>query len=568
MMKEICKKCGNILVVDDNPMNIRLLTEMLKNEGYNVWPAPSGVRALAVLEKHAIDLILLDIKMPDMDGYEVCEKLKLNKKTQGIPVIFISALSQTFDKLKAFEVGGIDYITKPFEEQEVLVRIQTQLTLLEQQRRLQVLTDSSFEGILIHVDGVIVEYNQQLLDMFDYSKEEIVNTNAFDLLTPASREITKKHTQTNYAQPYAVEVIKRDGTILPVDVMGINITWQGCMARVITMRDMSWRTLVKKEKRAIDIVLEDKNQFGDLVGKSDMMKTVYESILRSAASEAPVLISGETGCGKEVTARAIFNMSDRYNNNFVPVNCASVPEHLFESLFFGHKKGAFTGADKDHNGYLAQAEGGTLFLDEVGELSIEMQAKLLRVLNDFTYTPVGGNIVKKADVRLISATNRDLRKMMDKKMVRSDFFHRIFVLSIELPSLRWHKDDITVLIAHYLKKKSDNNGPLPEIPQEIIDRFMAYDWPGNVRELFNEVERFLVTDEVDLSGHLSTQDAGKGNESVVADNLPLDKAVEEFERFYLPRALKLHEGHKGNAAESLNVDRKTLYRKLKKFGLV
>ena len=246
MINVICKNCGNILVVDDNPINIRLLTEMLKNEGYNVWPSPNGVRALAVLEKHAIDLILLDIKMPDMDGYEVCKKLKLNKKTQGIPVIFISALSQTFDKLKAFEVGGIDYITKPFEEQEVVVRIQTQLTILEQQRKLQVLTESSFEGILIHVEGKIVEFNQQLLEMLDYSKDELIKTNAFDLLTPASREIAKNHIKTNFDQPYVVEAVRRDGTIIPVDVKASNITWQGCVARVITVRDMSWRTFFRK----------------------------------------------------------------------------------------------------------------------------------------------------------------------------------------------------------------------------------------------------------------------------------------------------------------------------------
>ncbi len=217
--------------------------------------------------------------------------------------------------------------------------------------------------------------------------------------------------------------------------------------------------------------------------------------------------------------------------------------------------------------YLEQAEGGTLFLDEVGELSLEMQAKLLRVLNDFTFTPVGGIDPKKVDVRLIAASNRDLRKMMDRKRVRSDFFHRIFVLSVELPALRWHKDDVAVLIAHYLKKKSDKDGPLPEIPQEIIDRFMDYDWPGNVRELFNEVERFLATDEVDLSGHLPVEASGNGNRPAIDDNLPLDKAIEEFEKFYIPRTLELHDEHKGKTAESLNVDRKTLYRKLKKFGL-
>jgi len=570
MTEKICNKCGNILIVDDNPLNIRLLAKMLKNEGYKTWPAPNGVRALAVLEKHLIDLILLDIKMPDMDGYEVCEKLKSNPQTQNIPVIFISALSQTFDKVKAFEIGGIDYITKPFEEQEVLVRIHTQLTILEQQKKLLTLTESSFEGILIHIKGKVVEVNQQLLEMLDYPRDEFVKYNAFDHLTSASREIVKKHIQTNFDQPYLIEIKKRDGTIIPMNVKARNIVWQGCgcSAQVIIMRDMSWRTFIKEERQAFDVVLDADSQFGELAGNSDIMKKVFESILRASASEAPVLICGETGTGKELTARTIFKMSEQCNSNFVAVNCASIPEHLFESLFFGHKRGAFTGADKNHSGYLEKANGGILFLDEVGELSLEMQAKLLRVLNDFTYIPVGGDVQQKVDVRLIAATNRDLRKMMDSKKVRSDFFHRIYVLSIELPALRWHKDDIALLITHYLKKKSAKLGSLPKIPVEIMKRFMDYDWPGNVRELFNEVERFLATDEVDLSGCLPQQNSGNGNGPVIDYNLPLDKAIEAFEKFYIPRTLELHNKHKGKTAESLNVDRKTLYRKLKKFGLI
>jgi len=567
MMKEICNKYGSILVVDDNPLNIRLLAEMLKSEGYKVWPAPNGVRALAVLEKHPIDLILLDIKMPDMDGYEVCEKLKSNPQTQDIPVIFISALNQTFDKLKAFEVGGIDYITKPFEEQEVMVRIQTQLTILEQQRKLLMLTESSFEGILVHIKGEVVEVNQQLLEMLDYSRDEFFKHNVFDHLAPASREIVKKHIQTNFDKPYTVEAVKSDGSILPVDVKGRNITWQGCTARVITVRDMSWRTYIKNETRAIDIALENEGQFGELVGKSDMMKKVFESILRAAASDAPLLISGETGTGKELASQTVFRMGDRNKNNFVPVNCASIPDHLFESLFFGHKKGAFTGADKDHTGYFGQAEGGVLFLDEVGELSLEMQARLLRVLDNFTYTPVGAATPRKADIRLVAATNRDLRKMMDRKMVRNDFFHRVHVLSIEMPALRWHKDDIPVLTAHYLRKNKGNNSHPTQIPKEIMELFSDYDWPGNVRELFNELQRFLATGEVDLSGRLPAESSQNGNGLAIEDNLPLDKAIDQFEQHYIPRSLKLHGGQKGKTAETLKIDRKTLYRKLRKFGL-
>jgi PAS domain S-box-containing protein len=567
MMEENCKKYGNILVVDDNPMNIRLLVEMLKNEGYSVWPAPNGVRALAVLEKHAIDLILLDVRMPEMDGYEVCEGIKSNKKTQDIPVIFISALNQTFDKLKAFKAGGVDYITKPFEEEEVLARVKLQLTLVEQQKRLQVLTESSFEGIMIHMDGKIVEVNQNFADMLGYKRDELTGINAFDLLTPASQNTALHHMQTNFDRPYEVQAIKKDGTIFTVDAKGRSVTWQGYAARAVIIRDMSWRTFFRQEQRAIDIALLDSSQFGELVGKSDMMKKVFESILRAAVSDAPVLISGETGTGKELTARTIFNMTEQYDRNFVPVNCASIPEHLFESLFFGHKKGAFTGAEKEHIGYFAQAEGGILFLDEVGELSLEMQAKLLRVLDDFTYTPVGARSPKKADVRLIAATNRDLRTLVDRKKVRSDFFHRLYVLGIDLPPLRWRKDDLPVLIAHFLQKNTRPDSPLPAIPPKILDRFYDYDWPGNVRELFNELQRLLATGEVDLSGRLPEEAAGNKSGHAAQDNIPLDKAIEQFEQYYIPRTLRLHDGHKGKTAEILQVDRKTLYRKLKKFDL-
>ncbi|MCP4624389.1 MAG: sigma-54-dependent Fis family transcriptional regulator, partial [bacterium] len=261
--------------------------------------------------------------------------------------------------------------------------------------------------------------------------------------------------------------------------------------------------------------------------------------------------------------------SEQCSKSFVPVNCASIPEHLFESLFFGHRKGAFTGADQDHTGYFEQAKGGTLFLDEVGELSLEMQAKLLRVLNDFTYTPVGGHTIQKADMRLIAATNQDLRKLMDRKRVRGDFFHRLYVLSIELPPLRYHKDDIPVLIDHYLKKNNAPGSPLPTIPQEILERFYDYDWPGNVRELFNELQRFFATEEVSLSGHLPEEATGDSNgRHAVQDGIPLDKAIEQFEKFYIPRTLTLHDGHKGKTAEILKIDRKTLYRKLTKFGFV
>lgn len=568
MTESNLKRCNNILVVDDNPMNIHLLVSMLKDEGYKVWPAPNGVRALAVLQKHSIDLILLDIRMPDMDGYAVCEQVKSNVLTRDIPVIFISALGETVDKLKAFSTGGVDYITKPFEEKEVLARIRTQLNLVEQQERLRKLADVTFEGILLHCKGEIVEVNQTMADMSGRAKEELIGTSAFDLLTPASKEIANDYMQEGAEYPIELQAVRQDGTVFPVDLRTRNIIWQGREARVVAVRDMSWRVFFKQERRTISKLLEGSNQFGELIGKTEVMKKVFESILRTAASDAPVLITGETGTGKELTARTIYSMSDQHNANFVPVNCASIPEDLFESLFFGHMKGSFTGANNNHIGFFEQAQGGTLFLDEVGELSLQMQAKLLRVLNDFTYTPVGARSTKKADLRLIAATNQDLRTLMDQKKVRSDFFHRLYVLNIDLPPLRWRRKDIPSLIAHFLLNNANPKYQSTKIPSEIMDRFFHYSWPGNVRELFNEIKRFLAIGEVNLAGQVPTELDAKENGPSIQDNIPLDKAIEEFEKFFIPRTLKFYDGHKGKTAETLQIDRKTLYRKLKKFNLV
>ncbi len=568
MTESAQRKDYNILVVDDNPTNIRLLVSLLEQEGYKTWPAPNGVRALAVLEKHAIDLILLDIRMPEMDGYEVCRRVKSNQKTKNIPIIFVSALGETFDKLEAFSVGGVDYVTKPFEEKEVLARIQTQLNLVEQQRRWQTLAQITFEGILVQSNDKIVDVNPALETMLGYKRENLIGTNAFDLLVPESVESVRNHIENGYGHPIELQGIKKDGSIIPVDIKVRQISWQGFDARVLAVRDMSWRAFFRQEQRTIEAVLEDGTQFGELVGKTDIMKKVFQSILRAAALDSPVLITGETGTGKELTARTLFNLSDTYNKAFIPVNCASIPDQLFESLFFGHRKGAFTGADKDHVGFFEQAQGGVLFLDEVGELSMEMQAKLLRVLNDFMYIPVGSQSVQKADVRIIAATNKGLHLLMDQQRIRSDFFHRLYVLSIDLPPLRWHRGDIPDLIIHFLI-----NNPLPgnkpvRIPKTIMDRFSAYDWPGNVRELFNELQRFAATGDVNLSGYMPRPlPEGTPSMPAIDGSRPLAEAIEQFEQVYIPHILKINKGHRGKTAETLNIDRKTLYRKLKKFKL-
>jgi len=566
---------GNILIVDDTPENLRLLVNLLREQKYNVWPAPNGVRALATLQKHRIDLILLDIIMPDMDGYAICERIKTEERTREIPVIFLSALDEVFDKVKAFSLGGVDYITKPFEVEEVLARIRTHLTLRKQQQELQeqqqrfhILADATFEGILIHDHNEILEVNQTLADMFGYESTALIGQNTFELIEPESRDTLALHLNNSAEDPYEVQAIKQDGTVFPVELRARDITWQSRALKVVTVRDMSLQHVLAQEERTFRIALEGREHFGRLIGKSPAMKKVYESILRAAATDAPVVIYGETGTGKELTARTIFDMSEQHTTCFVPVNCASIPENLCESQFFGHRKGAFTGADRDYAGYFEQAQGGTLFLDEVGELSLTMQGKLLRVLEDHTYTPVGANASRIADVRILAATNKELRTLARQGKIRSDFFHRLHVLAIDLPPLRWHKEDIPLLIAHFLHQHTDAWTPPPTIPPTILERFDGYEWPGNVRELFNELRRYLTTGEVELADSLPTESAGEKNGTGIQDDLPLSEAIERFEHYYIPRTLHRHGGHKGNTADILGIDRKTLYRKLKKYGLL
>ena len=577
---------NNILVVDDTRDNLRLLSELLTRHGYDVRPVSNGRRAISSAQSKVPDLILLDIMMPDMDGYDVCEQLKADERTRDVPIIFISALQEAFNKVKAFELGGVDYVTKPFQEAEVLARVKTHLTLRHQQQeieaqneRFQKLADGAFEGILMHDQGEILDVNQQLLTMLGYEYDELIGTNAFDLLEPSSRDIAASRLETEDEQPYEVQALKQDGTVFPVEIQARSITWQERAARVVAIRDISWQHVLGQEQRTLRITLDGREHFGALVGKSQPMIHAYESILRASAADVPVVIYGETGTGKELAARTIFDMSFHHTACFVPVNCASIPDNLFESEFFGHRKGAFTGADRDHAGYFEQAKGGTVFLDEVGELSLPMQAKLLRVLEDHTYTPVGANAHRTADVRIIAATNRELRALVRQGIVRSDFFHRLHVLAIDLPPLRDRKDDLPLLIAHFLKRQAEAGNPshITMLPADMMDRFSCYDWPGNVRELFNELHRYLAVGTVELSGELpcdasdestgSASNASAANSEAppIPDDLPLSTALEHFEQYYITRTFRRQNKHRGNTAEALEVNRKTLYKKLKRY---
>ncbi len=237
--------------------------------------------------------------------------------------------------------------------------------------------------------------------------------------------------------------------------------------------------------------LRKSKRFGALIGQSKAMQEVYDLIIKVAPSDANVHIFGESGTGKELVARTIHELSLRHKNPFVPVNCGAIPKNLMENEFFGHRKGAFTGAGRDYTGYLQKADGGTLFLDEVSELDVNMQVKLLRAIDDGGFMRVGGGMLKKPDLRIISASNRDLRESVRQGAMRDDFFYRTLVLSIELPPLRERGDDLLLLVEHFSRIYSEG---LKEaiVPEEVIQQLRPHYWPGNVRELQNVIQRFLI----------------------------------------------------------------------------
>ena len=362
-------------MVDDTPASLRLLSELLTQHGYRVRPAADGALALKSVAAKTPDLILLDVNMPGMDGYEVCRRLKADEKSSRIPVIFISAFGDTRQKVTGFEAGGLDYITKPFEAEEVLARVKTHLRLRQAEEALR----NAQNTLELRVQERTAELRRAL------------------------EEIEALKSQLELRNDYLQEAVV--------------------------------------EAKA----------FGDLVGQSAALRHIVSQIDVVAPTEASVLILGETGTGKELVAHEIHQRSARKEGPLVRVNCASIPRELFESEFFGHVKGSFTGAVKDRAGRFETAEGGTIFLDEVGEIPVDIQNKLLRVLQEKRYERVGGDVTRRANVRIVAATNRDLKKAVAAGRFREDLYYRLNVFPIQVPPLRERMDDIPLLAKHFVE---------------------------------------------------------------------------------------------------------------------
>jgi formate hydrogenlyase transcriptional activator len=407
---------ASILVVDDTPANLGFLIETLSQAGYRVRVATDGETALEQARYAPPSLVLMDAMMPGIDGFETTRRMRGLATLAQVPVIFMTALSESQDKVRAFAAGANDYVTKPFQHEEVLARVQTHIARRALEREL-----------------------------------ERANAELETRVVARTREL-----QDALAEVEALKVrLQQENQYL---------------------------------KREISESVSDA-----IVGRSPGLQHALAQVALVAPTDATVLIRGETGTGKEMIARAVHDRSERRDGPLVKLNCSAISAGLVESELFGHVKGAFTGAHDRRVGRFELANGGTLFLDEVSELPPDTQAKLLRVLQEREFEPVGSSKTLKVNVRVVAASNRDLAADSRSGRFRADLYYRLNVFPIDLPSLRERRDDIPLLATHFMQRAARKLGKrLDGIEPGSMRRLVEHGWPGNIRDLQNVIERAAI----------------------------------------------------------------------------
>lgn len=444
--------------------------------------------------------------------------------------------------------------------------------LRESEERYRVLAEQIAEGVVLVQDGRFRYVNPAFCRLFNVpSTNEIRNGKVTSPTAGNADEIARFYaTQANgniALRLEEVHCLERPDKPCWIQVCHSPITYKGRSALLSSFKDITeikeeqlaaqqMADLLNDENRVLRSSLKERYRLGNILGRSPAMQEVYEVILKAAATDASVAIFGESGSGKELVAHAIHDHSDRKHERFIAVNCGAIQETLFEREFFGHRKGAFSSAHSDSSGYLDMADSGTLFLDEVGELTPNMQAKLLRAIEGGGYRPVGGTEVRWADFRMISASNTALSEKVADGSMRRDFFYRIQVIQIQLPPLRHRKQDIPLLAEHFLRQMNAT-AERTRIPGHIMDILIEYDWPGNVRELRNVLQRYITL------GHLEFLAPGAASATpLIPTELDLRKATKQLEQNYIAKALRETGGNRSQAAKRLGISRRALFRKL------
>jgi two-component system response regulator HydG len=441
-----------ILVVDDDLDMCGMLSDVLEGEGFWVTTTGDSLEASKILKREEFDVLITDLKMKGLKGLDLLETV--NKVAPMTPVIIITAFGTIQSAIKAMKMGAYDYVTKPFQMEEI----------------------------------------------------------------------------------------------------------------VLTVRKALENRLLKKEVLWLKREVESRYDFHQLIGKSPPMQKIYHLIEKISDSSSNVLITGKSGTGKELVAKAIHYNGARKENHFVAINCAAIPETLLESELFGYKKGAFTDAKSDKKGLIFEADEGTLFLDEITEMPLTLQAKLLRAIEEKEVRPLGETNSIPVDVRIISTTNRDIGSLIQQNRFREDLYYRLKVIDVELPPLCDRREDIPLLVQHFINKFGQSlKKNISGVSEEALKILLSYSWPGNVRELENVIQRAITLSqhEMILPEDFPPSMLQETDKDTLEKGVQEKYTIDQLEKEYIRRILIEVGGNKSKAADILGLDRKTLYRKLK-----
>jgi len=441
-------------------------------------------------------------------------------------------------------------------------------------RRLKMILDNLDTGVMtVDRGGHITFFNRTAETITGHGRESVLGKPFTGLFhQDAKQDVGLLLETVADGSPRSIDeswMLTRGGGPLPVklNIVALKNKEGKMMGGLVTLGDLSL-------KHQLDSAVKDRYTFYDMVGRAPAMQRIFDIIPVVAETDATVLIEGPTGTGKDLLAKVIHQASRRAKRPLVKVNCAALPDNLLESEMFGYVRGAFTGADRDKPGRFQDADGGTIFLDEIGDMPFALQAKLLRVLEDGEFYPLGGRKPARVDVRIISATNQGLEKLVKEKKFREDLYYRLNVMRMDMPPLRLRAGDLPLLIAHILKQLSATHSrPIPEISEGAMEVLLNHDYPGNIRELENILEHALIVcrETVIRRNHLPTA-LQTSPEPVLADMPQAPAAlagdVQASERGMILEALKKNRWHRGDTATALKIDRSTLWRKMKRYGLI
>ena len=470
-------------------------------------------------------------------------------------------------------IGIIENFRPMSEAVKVIESLEKSNVILSQEKnRIDSIINSLADGVFtVDKDLRITNFNKGMENITGLKEMEVIGTKCNEIFNADNCEKNCPFSYTlknGYGMANASErIVGKNGETIPIFMSTAFLRDNGKdIGLIATVRDASEIERLKKE-------VNNRFHFSNIIGKSVKMQQIFEVIESLRDTDCSVLIEGESGTGKELTARAIHHEGYRRNKPFVKIDCSAIVEGLFESELFGHVKGAFTGAIKDKNGKFEIADGGTVFLDEIGEMPITLQAKLLRVIQDMEFERVGDTKIRKVDVNIIAATNKNLKNEIKYNRFREDLFYRLCVVPIEMPPLRERKEDIPLLIENFLAKyapKSPRRPKITEITPSAISLFMDYDWPGNIRELENAVEHSCIRSRSNIIDKESIPHnirSIKNQPLPVMKNIDLSSKQEQTERHYIEDILKKHNGNKTLAAKEVGLSRTTFWRKLKKHNL-